>query len=78
MSTIRKGVALTGALSLLIAAGCTPANDATTETKLRAAYQKKGFNINDVPPSQRAIVEGYMKAGQKDQVPNASVVPAKK
>lgn len=67
-------MALTGVI-----AGCQQgeANNSEAENKMRAAYQKKGYSLNDVPPSQRAMVEGMMRAGKSGQVPTPPSPAAK-
>ena len=65
-------------IALSFVAGCNSAaaTNQGNEGKMRDAYQKKSYSINDVPPSQRAIVEGYIKGTKNGQAPPAP--PAKK
>lgn len=81
MRTIPRAF-LSSLLLLSIAAllqGCqsgTATSDA--DAKMRAAYQKKSYSLNDVPPEQRAMVEGFMKAGNSGKIPAPSATPQPK
>ena len=68
-------VALLGATT-----GCQKdgANGGNKETKMRSAYDNKPYNINDVPPEQRTMVEGFMKAGKDGKMPGPASSPAAK
>jgi len=59
-------------LLLLSIAGCHdgPAGAKADDAKLRSAYEKKSYSLNDVPESQRAIVQGFMKGSKPGAMPS--------
>jgi len=45
-------------------AGCGHSEDVEA-AKLKQGYEKKNYTLDDVPPAQRGIVEGFMKGAKK-------------
>lgn len=71
----RSGLAFVGVvLCLILAAGCSEEQKASPkdEAAMRESYQKKGFNVNDIPPEQRERVKGFMKPNNSGSPPATS------
>lgn len=53
-------------LGYVCSAGCSSDQTSATEEKnLRQQFAKKNFDIKDVPPNERAMVQGYMDRAKK-------------
>jgi len=48
-----------GAL-LWVNLGCSGSSEAADDKALRQKFAKEKFDMNDVPPSQRAMVQGFI------------------